>query len=181
VARSREIIASNIASATSLSNRRAKSIHPRVRARTRLSLSRWLRILASRCLANAHAGHRPKEPREPPCSASFAPARPFVPRSSTCRTRRKLSPSPAQLRPHSRSPGIAQSSRSCPWHQRGFIYIPIYVARTKVVLRAGGLDADVITFSKEAPKPLAAVLVGQSDTLCRQPTVQLRAQERGSC
>ncbi|MFH1556236.1 MAG: ABC transporter substrate-binding protein [Pseudomonadota bacterium] len=61
----------------------------------------------------------------------------------------------------------------------GFIYLPIYVARTRGFFEKEGLDAEVITFSKGGAEAMAAVLAGQSDIYVGSPTVQLRAQEKG--
>jgi NitT/TauT family transport system substrate-binding protein len=76
------------------------------------------------------------------------------------------------LRSRSRGSVLGQPSE-------GFIYIPIYVARTKGFFEQESLDAEVITFSKGGVEALAAVLGGQSDIYIGSPTVQLRAQEKG--
>ncbi|WP_045011191.1 ABC transporter substrate-binding protein [Bradyrhizobium sp. LTSP849] len=79
------------------------------------------------------------------------------------------------------APVIAQSKQKVVLGQpsEGFIYIPIYVARTKGFFEQESLDAEVITFSKGGAEALAAVLGGQSDIYVGSPTVQLRAQEKG--
>jgi NitT/TauT family transport system substrate-binding protein len=78
------------------------------------------------------------------------------------------------------SPAIAQSRQKVVIGQpsEGFIYLPIYVARTKGFFEQEGLDAEVITFSKGGSEALAAVLGGQSQIYVGSPSVQLRAQEK---
>ncbi|WP_398475287.1 ABC transporter substrate-binding protein [Tardiphaga sp.] len=78
------------------------------------------------------------------------------------------------------SPAIAQSRQKVILGQpsEGFIYLPIYVARTKGFFEQEGLDAEVITFSKGGAEALAAVLGGQSQIYVGSPGVQLRAQEK---
>jgi NitT/TauT family transport system substrate-binding protein len=78
------------------------------------------------------------------------------------------------------APAIAQSRQKVVMGQpsEGFIYLPIYVARTKGFFEQEGLDAEVITFSKGGAEALAAVLGGQSDIYVGSPSVQLRAQEK---
>lgn len=78
------------------------------------------------------------------------------------------------------APAIAQSRQKIVLGQpsEGFIYLPIYVARTKGFFEREGLDAEVITFSKGGAEALAAVLGGQSDIYVGSPSVQLRAQEK---
>jgi NitT/TauT family transport system substrate-binding protein len=78
------------------------------------------------------------------------------------------------------SPAIAQSRQKVILGQpsEGFIYLPIYVARTEGFFEQEGLDAEVITFSKGGAEALAAVLGGQSQIYVGSPGVQLRAQEK---
>ena len=78
------------------------------------------------------------------------------------------------------SPTVAQSRQKVVMGQpsEGFIYLPIYVARTKGFFEEEGLNAEVITFSKGGAEALAAVLGGQSDIYVGSPSVQLRAQEK---
>jgi NitT/TauT family transport system substrate-binding protein len=77
-------------------------------------------------------------------------------------------------------PAIAQSRQKVVLGQpsEGFIYLPIYVARTMGFFEQENLDAEVITFSKGGAEALAAVLGGQSDIYVGSPSVQLRAQEK---